>query len=163
MSAPKGNRFWEQRSSHGRDKLFESPKLLWEAATEYFQWCDENPFKEEVLGSKNEIVELERMRPYTMQGLCRYLGCNTDYFKNFKNQERKDKDDFSPVITDIEQAVYEQKFSGAAAGFLNANIISRDLGLADKKEIENKGVATVTLDLGNGIPVQPTTGGQKLP
>jgi hypothetical protein len=31
--------------------------------------------------------------------------------------------------------MYEQKFSGAAAGLLNPNIIARDLGLADKSEI----------------------------
>ena len=32
------------RSKHGRDKLFATPELLWDAACEYFQWCDENPW-----------------------------------------------------------------------------------------------------------------------
>lgn len=44
MAAPKGNKFWMLRSKHGRDKLFATPELLWEAACEYFQWCDENPW-----------------------------------------------------------------------------------------------------------------------
>ena len=43
MAAPKGNQFWMLRSKHGRDKLFATPEALWEAACEYFQWCDENP------------------------------------------------------------------------------------------------------------------------
>ena len=30
--------------------------------------------------------------------------------------------------------IYEQKFTGAAAGLLNPNIIARDLGLADKTD-----------------------------
>lgn len=42
MAAPKGNQFWMLRSKHGRDKLFATPEALWEAACEYFQWCDEN-------------------------------------------------------------------------------------------------------------------------
>ena len=44
MAAPKGNKFWMLRSKHGRDKLFATPELLWDAACEYFQWCDENPW-----------------------------------------------------------------------------------------------------------------------
>lgn len=146
MAAPIGNRFWEIRSKHGRDKLFENPQLMWEAACEYFQWCDENPFQEAEAkvtsngngeGSSVEIVNVPKMRPYTMHGLCSYLHCNTDYFKHFKNQERANKEDFSPVIKNIEDTVYNQKFSGAASGFLNANLISRDLGLVDKKEVDN--------------------------
>jgi hypothetical protein len=32
--------------------------------------------------------------------------------------------------------MFTQKFSGAAVGIFNANIISRDLGLIDKKQID---------------------------
>lgn len=44
-----GNQFWKRRSKHGRDKLFKTPDVLWEAACEYFQWCDDNPLLEERL------------------------------------------------------------------------------------------------------------------
>ena len=43
MGAPKGNQFWKLRSKHGRDKLFTTPELLWQAACEYFEWCENNP------------------------------------------------------------------------------------------------------------------------
>ena len=46
MSAPKGNEFWKLRSKHGRDKIFSDPNMLWEAACEYFQWCQDNPLME---------------------------------------------------------------------------------------------------------------------
>lgn len=142
MAAPVGNRFWELRSKHGRDTLFASPELLWDAACEYFQWCDENPLMEATIekvrvnGEGDKIVKesLPRMRPYTMHGLCLYLDCNTAYFRQFKATEAGKTEGFSTVITRIEEIVYDQKFSGAAAGFLNANLISRDLGLVDKKE-----------------------------
>jgi len=135
MAAPKGNQFWKLRSKHGRDKLFSSPDLLWKAACEYFQWCDDHPLLEiDFKGKDAERVEVPRMRPYTLQGLCLYLDCNTDYFRQFKQSEAGKTKDYSWVISRIEETIYNQKFSGAAAGFLNANIIARDLGLADKKE-----------------------------
>lgn len=133
MSAPIGNRFWEQRSKHGRDKLFASPELMWEAACEYFAWCDDNPlYEKDWVGKDAFEVDKPKMRPFTMQGLCRHLDCDTSYFRKFKETASKD---FFTVITRIEETIYEQKFTGAASGFLNANIISRDLGLIDKKDL----------------------------
>lgn len=140
MGAPKGNQFWKLRSKHGRDTLFESPEKMWEAACEYFQWCDDNPLLEiDFRGKDATQVTIPKMRAYTMQGLCLYLDCNTKYFYEFKTN-LKDKSEeirkgFSPVITRIEETVFNQKFSGAAAGFLNSNIIARDLGLTDNKNI----------------------------
>lgn len=46
MAAPKGNRFWEARSSHGRNPKFESPEALWAACCEYFEWVEANPLWE---------------------------------------------------------------------------------------------------------------------
>jgi hypothetical protein len=156
MAAPVGNQFWKQRSKHGRDKLFTTPELLWEAASEYFEWCDNNPWikveqlskpttttEEVVTGAgktKNAtkkqtlhyIAELPTARPYTLTGLCLYLDCGKNYFDQFKDSEGNEG--FSGVITRIEDIIYTQKFEGAAVGAFNANIIARDLGLTDKKE-----------------------------
>lgn len=141
MAAPIGNQFWKLRSKHGRDKLFASPELLWDAACEYFEWCDENPLIEIDFRGKDAFkVEIPKMRPYTMQGLCLYLDCNSVYFNQFE-ESLKGKDDdeskgFSKVITRVRETIYNQKFSGAASGFLNPNIIARDLGLSDKQELK---------------------------
>lgn len=138
MAAPKGNRFWELRSKHGRDKLFDSPELMWEAACEYFKWCIDNPLNEENLvkyKDSYEKIDLSKMRPFTIQGLCHYIGCNVQYFNEFNTQTTEDPKGFSSVITRIRETIYRQKFEGAASGFLNPTIISRDLGLADKKVI----------------------------
>jgi len=147
MPAPKGNRFWELRSKHGRDKLFTSPELLWQAACEYFEWCENNPlYKSEakvISGFKEsgsvEIVDVPLIRAFTIQGLCSYLGCNTAYFRNFKLQNHDHNKDFSAVITHIEEIIYNQKFSGAASGIFNSNIIARDLGLTEKTDLTTKG------------------------
>lgn len=138
MAAPKGNQFWKLRSKHGRDKLFTSPEMLWDAACEYFQWCDENPWvKNEAVKSGDlagTIIKVPTSRPYTLTGLCLYLDCNTKYFSDFEANLTESDKDFSEVITRVRETIYSQKFEGAAVGAFNANIISRDLGLADKQE-----------------------------
>lgn len=137
MAAPRGNKFWKLRSKHGRDKLFASPGLLWDAACEYFDWCDKHPLKEQKLFAfQGEITKgtANHMRAYTMTGLCFYLGCSESYFREFKSNTPNDSEDFLTVIDDIEKIIYTQKFEGAAAGFLNANIIARDLGLKDRHD-----------------------------
>lgn len=153
--APKGNQFWKLRSKHGRDKIFKTPELMLEAASEYFQWCEDNPFYEVVL-SKNyskpfkdangevyfppNTENLPKMRPFTMQGLCIFLGVNTVYFNQFeeglKGKDDETSKDFSKIVTHIRDIIYNQKYSGAASGFLNPNIIARDLGLSDTREIK---------------------------
>jgi hypothetical protein len=145
MAAPLENQFWKFRSKHGRNKLFETPELMWEAACEYFEWCEANPLIEiDYRGKDAEKIELPKMRPFTLHGLCFYLNCNTSYFRNFKNQDRAKAEDFSSVIANIEEVIYNQKFSGAATGFFNANLISRDLGLSEKiAPVDTEGNALV--------------------
>lgn len=144
MGAPKGNRFWELRSKHGRDKIFATPDLLWNAACEYFAWCEDNPLIEvDFKGKDAERVELPKMRAFTMQGLCMYLDTHSQYLCEFKRLLKDKNDDlskdFSVIVTRIEEIIYNQKFTGAAAGFLNPNIIARDLGLRDNSDITTKG------------------------
>lgn len=139
--APKGNQFWKLRAKHGRDKLFKTPTLLWEAATQYFEWCDNNPFIAiEYYGKDATMCEVPKMRPYTLEGLCLYFDASVEFLTNFERgiKEKKDKEakDFLRVCTHIRQIIRDQKFSGAAAGFFNANIIARDLGLRDKQELD---------------------------
>ncbi|OPB99183.1 hypothetical protein BAS10_04560 [Elizabethkingia meningoseptica] len=133
-----GNQFWKLRSKHGRDTLFSTPEKLWEAACEYFQWVAENPLLEtRVFQYKGKVVkeDVPIMRAMTMQQLCFYLKCDESYFRTFKRNENNK--DFFTVIADIENIVYTQKFQGAAGNLLNANLISRELGLIDKQEVGN--------------------------
>jgi len=139
--APIGNQFWKLRSKHGRDKLFATPDLLWQAACEYFEWCENNPLIEVKGFAYQGIVTKEgfpKMRAMTMSQLCFYLNCNEAYFRQFKTDLKPEDKDFSTIIEQIEKTIYNQKFQGAAADLLNANIIARDLGLVDKSKIEHE-------------------------
>lgn len=137
MAAPKGNRFWEARTKHGRDKLFASPGLLWEACCEYFQWVEDNPLWEnKVAQFQGSPVDMPvaKMRAMTISGLCLFLDIDRETW----NRWRSDKD-FCGIVSRADEVIYSQKFAGAAADLLNANIIARDLGLADKQDNTHSG------------------------
>lgn len=137
MVAPVGNSFWKQRSSHGRKPIFSTPDDLWSAACEYFEWVEENPLRETKLFSyEGEIIEGEipKMRAMTIQALCFFIGISRQGWSEYKA-----KQDFSEIVEEIEAVIFSQKFEGASGGFLNASIISRELGLADKQDITTNG------------------------
>ena len=133
MAAPKGNNFWELRSKHGRDKLFATPELMWEAACEYFQWCEDNPItKVDYVGKDGDMVHRSLGRPFTLSGLCLYLDCSSAFFRSFKSTlNDRDNKDFVTVLSKIEETIFSQQFSGATVGMFKENIISRALGLKD--------------------------------
>jgi len=136
MAAPSGNRFWEARSSHGRNPIFDSPSKLWKASTEYFEWVEANPLQEDKLVSFQGITKHEpvaKMRAMTISGLCIFLDIGRRTWDDYRARQ-----DFSPVCSMVENIIREQKFAGAAADLLNSNIIARDLGLADRQEHTGK-------------------------
>jgi len=132
MGAPKGNQFWKLRSKHGRDKLFKTPDLLWQAACEYFEWCEDNPiYAEDNKGTKN-VNMVKFNRPFTLKGFCIYCDATEHWYHEFKKALKVDTDkDFLYICRKIEDIIYNQKFEGAAIGLYNANIIARDLGLSE--------------------------------
>ena len=165
MAAPIGNAFWKLRSKHGRDKLFASPPLLWDAACEYFQWCMDHPWlkMEQTKATKSsvafkikdgevadmavkdpaDLTGLPTARPFTLTGLCLYLDCDESYFRKFK---ANCSEDFFTIVTRIEHVIETQQFEGAAVGAYNANIIARKLGLADKTDHSVKTVDSIEIN-----------------
>lgn len=132
MPAPKGNKFWLVRSSHGRNPIFAKPEDLWKSAQEYFEWVHANPLKEEkVFAYQGGITraEISKIRAMTITGLCLFLDISHDAWKEYSARKG-----FIGVCAAIDACIRTQKFEGASADLLNANIIARDLGLADKTE-----------------------------
>lgn len=155
MAAPKGNTFYLLRSKHGRNKEYETPEALLEACYDYFQECDSNPwYKNEALKGGDrvgEIIQVPTTTPYTKSGLYVYIGIDRKTWDLYKERE-----DFIPITTYVEGIIYTQKFEGAAVGAFNANIIARDLGLTEKKEVDQ----TVR---GVNLIIQPQEGNDPLP
>lgn len=149
QGAPKGNQFWKMRSKHGRDKIFATPQIMLDACYEYFEYQSRQSWvKIDYRGKENEMVQIPTSSPFTLTGLCIFLGVNTVYFTHFEDGIKgKDDDmskDFCKVITHVREIIYTQKFEGASTGAYNANIIARDLGLRDSQDITSKGESIST-------------------
>ena len=114
--------------------IYLTPRDFLRDVADYFTWCEKHPLLEEkIFQFKGGIVRGEegRMRPFTKKGLCTFLGIPASRLASYS----KRGDEWAAAIEIVEQTIYTQKFEGAAAGLLNATIISRDLGLAEKTEV----------------------------
>lgn len=132
MAAPKGNRFWEMRSSHGRKPIFRDADELWDAACEYFEWATNNDIEDEVVFHFQGTItthKAKKIRPMTIQGLCLYLDISDESWANYAKNNN-----FFGIVERIKRVIYEQKFAGATVGIFNASIIARELGLMEKPE-----------------------------
>lgn len=143
----KGNNFWTKRSDHHTAYLFQTPEHLLEGAREYFEHVDANP--EYIIEARNEDGQIinhpvPKRRPYTPEGLAVWLGTNAAYFRRFKADQEGNPNaiPFLEVIAWIENVIYNQQYTGAAVGTLNASIVARRLGISE------------TLNIGSGAPVQ---------
>ena len=161
MAAPEGNEYYLLRTKDGRDKQYKKPENLVEACNEYFTFCLGNPLieveqsrsrksKKELEITEDSIkvedtglIELPKMRPFTLEGLCNFIDLSVEGFKLYEKRK-----DFVGVTTRVRQIIYNQKFEGAAAGFLNANIIARDLGLRNVNSNEHTGKDGTPLQMG---------------
>ncbi len=137
MAAPKGNKFWEMRSTHGRNPIFKNPDDLWDACCQYFEYVHDTPLFEAKLTTyqgESELESIPKMQAMTIRGLCLFLDIGETTWSEYRAKEG-----FSGVTMRAESVIYHQKFTGAAADLLNANIIARDLGLQDKQQVDHSG------------------------
>lgn len=126
--APKGNEYWRARKSHGQPKKFQTPRDLWERAADYFSWVEQNPLYKPIYfhdrGSVIEI-ELERVRPLSIRGLCLHLGISVQTFLNY--ERRESCRDYFEVCEYIRTVISNYNFTRAAAGLLNPCVLARML------------------------------------
>lgn len=150
------NQFWRERLSQPA-RMYE-PHELAEKFAEYVSWNKtENVFlKAESIKSgefTGQLVHTPTIPPLTAVGFCNYCGMLQSTYIGYKKDVR-----YMQVCESIDQAIYQNKFDGAATGMFNHAIIARDLGLADKKDITSNGQA-----LTNSPPVINVYNGEAPP
>jgi len=155
MAPPINNQFWKLRSKHGRDKIFQSPDILWDAACEYFEATDARKWIKTEFNGKDAVeCHVPTETPYTWTGLYLFLDISHQTWVDY--EERKD---FIEISTRIRNIIYTQKFEGAAVGAFNPQLISRDLGLVDKREEDGKKHFIVTYENKNNTkPITSESG-----
>lgn len=137
-----GNRAWEGANfeKFHRKPKFAGPEPLIEAVLSYFEWVHENPLIEDNIGWFQGVATHEpapKMRAMNLAGLCNHIGISRRTWSAWKNEKNEEmyRPDLVDVIDWAEDKMFDQKFTGAAAGLFSVAIIARDLGLADKQEI----------------------------
>ena len=131
MAATPKNEFWKLRSKHGRDKIFQSPDMLWEAAKEYFEHTSQREWlKTEFHGKDATKCNVPTQAPFLLQTLWIFIGITKTTWYEYKKLE-----EFKEVIARIEQIITAQKLEGALVGAYQATITSRIEGLKDISEV----------------------------
>lgn len=130
LGLEKNEYFWRRVNPHKNPfRIFNTPEEMWEKAVEAFDWMHEHPLLEEVVFcSKGEILrtEVSKRRAFTKHQVALQMGLTLSTLSDYA---RKHGEAFQPVLDMIDAVIYTQKFEGAAAGLLNANIVGNDLGL----------------------------------
>src|SRR5690606_33367262 len=86
----KENPFWTKRSPEGAQAIFADPEMLWQCACSYFELCIENPWyhhEAKIIDGQVVLVQVPHAIPFTLKGLCLYLGTADTYWKMFKVQK----------------------------------------------------------------------------
>lgn len=127
-------------AKRGRPKNFKTPEDLWECYEDYRLDILMNPMHiTKWVGKDAKEVKEAHYEPPTWKGFEAYLfeaGRAYDLDKYRRNVD-EGYGDFRGIVHAIGVAMFRKKFAGAASGIYNHNIIARELGLADVKEVTN--------------------------
>lgn len=135
--------YLEIRAPFNKHKV-ESAEDLWSIFMSYLKHSDASPLVEPKLFNAKEGLregELDKVRPYTLNGLCNHIGIHPQTWDYWKKREKENlaEDQPSSVFLDtmlqVESIIYDQQYQGAAVDIFNTSIVSRKLGLADKQEL----------------------------
>ena len=128
----------DEKAVEGRPRIFTTPGLLKAAADEYFVKTAQRFWKDQK-HSGGKIVDLKISPPFSLSGFRLYVRASENWWSEFRKARKAANDtEFLEVINYIEDVISTQQWEGATIGAFNANIISRTLGLVDKKETEVK-------------------------
>ena len=112
-----------------------SAVTLKHAIQKYFDEVDANPWMHPDKYRDNQIV-LEVPRPYLIPGICNHLGMSVRHWYSVQDiNNNAYREDLIDVFSWANSMIYERNVTGAACNTYNHNIVSRILGLTDKREV----------------------------
>lgn len=140
MAAPKGNNYWQFRGKHGRGFKY-TPESFWDEAVAYFKYMSRKVWnKKEAIKSGDlagKTMNVPTPTPLSIESFCLFADITPDTFRNYESNKKGYKD-FFEVATRVRAIIESNQFEGATVGAYNPSIISRKLGLIDKKEMKGE-------------------------
>ena len=138
-------------ANSGRIASSTTPQELWENATRYFQWSDDNPIiTSKTLTSGKEagkVVTNTTIRPYSIKALCLHCGILEEWLRDIRSG--KDKSSlYYIVVSKILYIIFIQNMEMAIIGEFNPIFTAKVLNI-DKDDTPT-GAVTVTVV--SGLP-----------
>lgn len=122
-----------------------TPKQLAEKFEEYVRWCENNEmvFEENQRGLQgngyfDKTTKTYKQRLISVHGFLVFIGKTKRWWSQLSEGKQGEK--FSYLKESITEYCEDYQKELAATGHYNANIISRLLGLADKKELTGESI-----------------------
>ena len=122
-----------------------TPKQLAEKFEEYVRWCEDNvmEFEEKQKGLQgngyvDKTTKTFKQRLISVHGFLVFIGKTKRWWSQLSEGKQGEK--FSYLKESITEYCEDYQKELAASGHYNANIISRLLGLADKKELTGESI-----------------------
>ena len=148
MAAPKGNTF--ALGNSGKPKTWQTVEELRADIHDYFEWCDNSPLKQlhnsQLDKETNKPIEFGISRPYTIEGLCGFLGCTRETLINYQKEDGYEE--YFDAIKDAKNKIQQNKVERALSGLAPASSSIFDLknnhGYKDKTEQEHSGELKVS-------------------
>ena len=155
MQFEKGNEWWRMAKNPGRKPYYDNVNDLIEDFNKYLEHADKKLWeKDDWVGKDAEKITRKFITPYSITGFCVFIGASRHWWNEFrKSCVKKGEDDFLEILARIEDTFYTQKFEGASIGFFNPSIISQDLGLVSKTEVDEKSTKKATIVMNIVRPV----------
>jgi hypothetical protein len=138
-------------------KVVDSAESLWRHFMAYTLQSDDSPLLEQkAFSTKSGVVyaDINKLRPYSIDAFLNFMGMPKSTWTKMRREETEVM--MLETMELIDSVIADQMFQGAAADMLNANIISRRLGLVEKTEIVGKQEKSLPDDdRNNAIHVHP--------
>jgi len=151
-----GNTMWKGRDvSITINREFKTVAEFIQGWVDYFNYTDENPWQvtDVVKGGNNAgmLVDRPARIPYSIGGFQAYHNLGINYLSDMKDRytaedcKIKDADEFTRVIRWAENIIRHDKISGATIDVFNANIVARELQIADTINQAHTGIPDKTI------------------
>lgn len=143
MPFEKGSNIWALRKSDFNQPRKYLPHELPAQFNDYVEWVNNNPITKPFFNTKTGFVDdMKLPRPLTIIAFCQFIGLSRSTFDKWSKEP-----EYEPICSIIRDAIYNQKYEGAAVGIFNSTIMVRDLNLSEQVNVSLDDERKKTSDL----------------
>lgn len=125
----------------GKPRAIESPEEFERLALDYIEWVKNNPVLKTITTAFQGVISYDKVphaRGMTQYGLASHMGIGLSTLKDYGQRE-----EYSAIYSKIDAIMKSWNLDGAFSGDLNASLVARIDGHADRQDITSNG-ATIS-------------------